>query len=629
MCGIAGIVSSDMTDVCSNIVLDMVSSISHRGPDENKIVLRKNFCFGTARLAIVDVENGSQPYSDPAGNTIAFNGEIYNHKELRMELIERGHFFDTHSDTEVVLKGYVEYGNAIFQKLDGMFALAIFDVVRNKVILARDRFGVKPLYFHQNTRRGELIFSSEIRALLKSKKFESNINTQAVSHFLTFRFVPSNVCIWDQVKKVLPGQIIIFDLEKKKLQETNFGETSFHGRNYEVGRNYQDEFSKLFLSSVKKRIETSEVGFGILLSGGLDSSAICVAARELGYSGFDTFCVGFENEIDADETLFAKSVSSELQTKHHEIKINQRQFLDLLPKIADVMEEPYADLSAVPLFYLTKEIQQHQKMVLSGEGADEVLGGYNFQKIKALFDILKLIETALPHKMFYPLFRNGNRDRRLNLLKSWTENGAKNMLRGSQYFMSMDWNEDDKSGYFNECGLQSSEDYLDEKYSLLTSDDALDQIQGLYSGDWLTEDLLMKSDKVAMANSVEVREPFLDIELAKWCGGAPSKIKVGSISGGYNSKVILRQFCSSHLPNQILRRKKQGFPVPAYKWMSGNLNGWAHDLIFASSSGVKNMINKKKLEHCFSGSLKGDAVCSRKIWNLVMLEFWMQRWQQN
>ena len=396
MCGIAGVIGGNVPDL-DQVLETMLSTIEHRGPDDKGTWVVPGIGLGMQRLSIIDIADGHQPMISEAGNVIVFNGEIYNYRNLRDELIALGISLSSHSDTEVILRGYEVWGIEVIDRLVGMFAIALFDAKDRVLHLVRDRLGKKPLYYGPLMQGSAFGFASELKALhilLNDEKVV--LNEQSVLDYLAFRFVPGPNTIWKAFRKLPPGHRLVVNVDSLEIQETQYWkiEVTSNARQKTSPSQIQKQFDDLFLNAVQIRLEASDVPVGVLLSGGLDSSAVVAAAAELGHSALETFSIGFTDGGDFSELQYARTVADFLGTNHREVVLTQQEFLELLPKFVVMSDEPLGDLASIPLFKVCELAAQHVKVALTGEGADEVLGGYDFDKMAQLLNRIKLVHTA-------------------------------------------------------------------------------------------------------------------------------------------------------------------------------------------------------------------------------------------
>jgi len=625
MCGVTGVFGRVGREEAAALVARMNQVILHRGPDDEGSWAGDGFAFGMRRLSIIDLAGGHQPIWTDDGVGIVFNGEIYNYQALRNELIESGYSFHTHSDTEVILKLYHRDGLEAINRLQGMFAICLYDPRQNVMHLVRDRLGVKPLYYGRLD--GRFYFASEIKAILAVLSARPPLNRQALHHYLTFRFVPSPQTIWEGIFKLEPATWATFDLGTGEAAFKRYWHAEFDSQPVEPGRDYVAEFENLFLAAVEKRLLASDVPVGVLLSGGLDSSAISAAAVELGHRDFHTFSVGFRDGGTFDESGYAREVARHVGSRHHEVFIGRDEFMDFLPELVRFTDEPIADLAAVPLYFVSRLARQDVKVVLSGEGSDETLAGYDFERVAFQIDRLRRLDEALPSaaiRLAARLMPSGHYRRVLANLAAF---GWRDYLAGQRAHITYHWTEAEKAVLWRgKEDFGSSDALIDAWYREAGGSHPLDRQQQVYCRQWLVEDLLMKADKMSMATSLELRVPFLDHALVEWAARLPLAWKVGDRGSGPISKRVLREFARKRLPAGILTRPKQGFPVPAYRWLQDGMGEWAKDFVMSPSSRIGEYFDTSHLQPVLAAARGGDIGAAHKIWIFIIAEQWCREW---
>ncbi len=624
MCGIVGIAGRFDRANGLDKVRQMNDSIIHRGPDDEGVYASDNFAFAMRRLSIIDLSSGHQPMwsgeKNGDGIGIVFNGEIYNYRELANDLKKQGSIFRTRSDTEVVLRLYEKYGLDGLLRLNGMFAICIYDKPRSKIHLLRDRIGIKPLYYGNEGKN--FYFASEIKALLAGMETRQALDQQSLHHYLSLRYVPAPNTMWSGIKKLPPANRLTFDLRSNEYSIVPYWSVNFQSKEIDKDRDYVGEFETLFLSAIEKRLVASDVPVGVMLSGGLDSSALSAAAVELGHKAFNTFSVAFEDGGDFSELKYARQVSKSIGSVHHEVTIGQKEFMDTLPEVVHYMDEPMADLATIPLFHVSKLAREHVKVVLSGEGSDEILAGYDMEQVYKRLQKLKSIPKIFA-KLLHPLIP-GSKGKSLKYL---AQGGWNNYLKYRGAYISSLWGEGEKNILWNEeKKFISTSNLIKDWYELSSSPNPLDQMQQAYCHSWLVEDLLMKADKMSMANSLELRVPFLDHQLVEWASQLPMTWKVGDENTGWSSKRVLREFSRRRLPIEIINRPKQGFPVPAYGWLTGSLGSWAESR-FSSTSKLSDYFDMSPVHIILKSAKAGNTLSQHKVWSLLVLEQWLEQWQ--
>ncbi len=620
MCGIAGLAG------CSDKALlkRMCKLISHRGPNHTGYHLGKGISMGYNRLAIIDLKSGNQPiYSDNGNLAIVFNGEIYNYLFLKEELEKRGHRFKTNSDTETILRGYEQWGPEIANKLRGMFAFAIWDGKRKRLFIARDKFGKKPLYYAQINRM--LGFASEIKSLLLLPNFNKALDYKAIDEFLAYRFIPSPRTIFKGVRKLPPGHYLIW-------QDGNLSIKPYWRLQYSPQQHSEEHFAKrvreLLDEAVRIRL-MSEVPLGAYLSGGIDSSGVVALMAAHSDQPVKTFSVGFGVE-KYDELPFARKVAEEFSTDHHEIIVSPKSIKEL-PKIIWHLDEPMADPTSIPTYLLSKFAKRKVTVVLTGEGGDEIFGGYEQYKIMQLaYTHGRKIPQVL-RKHVIPHAVRAIPKNILDLFFKYSSALGKKGIERFSHFIS-DLGEPEKS-YLELVQIFDKQEreslYLHEeldaadlsrnvgKFFKPTSSrgDLLAQMQLFDVATELPDDLLMKVDKMTMAASVEARAPLLDVPLAELAFTIPSSMKIKNST----EKYILRKALADILPKPILQRKKMRFFVPIDYWFGGDLKGIAENLLLESD---RKLFKRKEVRKILQGYDNSRAYAARQLWNLISLELW-------
>lgn len=630
MCGIVGVSGPFSRERCSEILQRMNDAIVHRGPDDEGLWAEDGFGFAMRRLSIIDLAGGRQPiWDEDAGVGVVFNGEVYNYRALREQLLKQGHSFRTTSDTEVVLKTLINSGLPGIHTWNGMFAVAAWDRNEKKLVLIRDRMGVKPLYyFYDGT---TFLFASEIKAILASGLVSRSINRQALWDYLTFRYVPGPEAIWKNIRKLAPGHYLEFSRGGEPI-ETCYWKTdvrfSENSDNHRTAEQREKEFEELFLDAVKLRLEASDVPVGVMLSGGLDSSAVAAAAIELGHRNFHTFSVGFEQGGYYSELPYARQVAEHVGANYHEVVIGQKEFLDMLPELVYYSDEPLADLAAVPLLAVSRLAQRNVKVVLSGEGSDEILAGYNLELAERRWKLVRTLQrvpkplmslVASGSRLLSPTFsEKANRVAQLPLAR-WNQRELPHM---THYL-----DEEEKLLLWPNGDHENSDRLLTDLYKSASATDPLQQILSVYQKSWLVEDLLMKADKMSMAASVELRTPFLDYRLVEWANRQPNNVKIKRKGlKTYETKSVLRRFCAQRLPPEILTRTKRGFPVPVNGWLQQNLSSWAQDVLMGSNGKVTAGFSRQTVSNLIRSAEQGSEKAAGKVWLLIVLEFWLKAW---
>jgi asparagine synthase (glutamine-hydrolysing) len=624
MCGIAGYIDRYRPGE-EAMVRMMCSRINHRGPDDDGFFCDDKVALGMRRLSIIDLSGGKQPvFSEDGSVVLVFNGEIYNYKELTRDLSGKGHRFRSRTDSEVIVHQYEELGSDCVTKLNGMFAFAIWNKRARKLYMARDRMGIKPLYYLFDEKK--FVFASEIKAMGGRDFFsESQINFKAVWDYLTYRYVPEPDTIWLGIKKLEPGHWIELDTEKWTMRVVRYWEIPFERddsqktlRNEEE---YIEEFEWLFEDAVRRHLQ-ADVPVGVLLSGGLDSSAVLSAIKGIHGKAVYSFSVGFKQGKEFSELEYARQIAKHAGAINHEIVIGRKEFADFLDDFVWYTDEPLADLASVPLYYVSKLAAEHVKVVLSGEGSDEILAGYDLDIYHQRYERLRKFQRA-------PIWL------RIHILKRLLgpDVGVDyyDLPRSSSFHMTHVFPEETKKRLFgNRYDFPNSMTLVKGYYDRVKGVAPINQILFAFSQSWLVEDLLMKADKMTMANSIELRVPFLDYRIVEWAARAPVSLKIGFMDGKVVTKKILRIYCQGKIPESIIQRPKSGFPVPAYEWLSGDLKDFVRDVL-SSQSYVSGIFEKSALAEMVIRGTDGTAVLMdrHRLWSLLILELWLRRWLRN
>jgi asparagine synthase (glutamine-hydrolysing) len=630
MCGIAGFIGFRQgADQAKETLAKMVSTIAHRGPDDDGFFVDGTAALGMRRLSIIDLEGGKQPIFSPDGKrAIVFNGEIYNYRELRAELVERGHTFTTRSDTEVILRLYEERGPRCLDALQGMFTIAIYEIPERRLFLARDRLGVKPLYVWQKD--DKLAFGSEIKSLLRCPEIGRKIDPEALDLYLSYRYVPGPRTMFRGITKFPAAHYAIY--EKGALRfERYWMPPVYTGTYSRDDREYQARFDELFEASVRKRM-VSDVPVGAFLSGGVDSSAIVAAMSRTSSEPVRTFSVGFEWE--GDELKDARRVAEHLGCKHEEVTCRTSD-MELLPRIVWHLDEPIGDAICVPMYLLSKSASRQVKVILSGEGADEVLAGYFPHRVlhwSSFYD--RMVPRVLQRNLVRPAV-SAVPSRLLGLAFDYPaelgERGKRKLLdylaqveRGGLYsrwesLLSLFGPEDKSSLYTPEFrrGLAPRHKFPDHPYG--KSGSALENILSLQYLHWLQDDILNKQDKMTMANGVEGREPFMDHLLVEFLATVPPRLKLGARS----NKILLRNYLRKVLPEEVSRRPKKAFYVPTDKYLgSPQMREMIEVCLSEETVKKRGCFRPEAVRQLRERARRGEFIDDKQVFSLLMLELW-------
>jgi asparagine synthase (glutamine-hydrolysing) len=621
MCGICGIVAFDRgRTVEPRIVKAMADSIRHRGPDDEGLYAGGQAVLGHRRLSIIDLATGHQPIANEDGTVwIVFNGEIYNYRELQRELLAKGHRFQTHSDTEVIVHLYEEYGPDCVSRLRGMFAFAIWDERNRSLFLARDRVGIKPLYY--TVIDGQLLFASEIKALLQHPGMVRGVNLRALDSFVMHQYVPGADTAIAGVQRLLPGHHLV--VKDGRVSITQYWDLRFptqpmQGTEAQIAR----DLVALLKDTVREHM-ISDVPVGVLLSGGVDSAAMLSFAVEETQQAVKTFTVGFSDKGITDERPYARIAANRYGSEHHEMTLSAKDFLEFLPRYVWHMEEPVCEPPAVALYYVTELARRHVKVLLSGEGGDEAFAGYpNYRNVVWLERLKSL--GRLPAEVAaaaFELLRKASGNERWSKFAHvmrhdladyyWSRSAGPLSIfaRAKQTLYT--------GAFQAEVGEARSDDFIRELFDYARGESLLNQMLYVDTKTWLPDDLLIKADKMTMASSVELRVPLLDHRVLEFAAAVPPEMKLK----GLRTKHILKQALSDRVPTEILNRRKTGFPVPYRKWLGCELKGFVQDVLNDPRARSRGYFDDGAVEALLKRSQSG-ADLSAEIFSLVTLELW-------
>ena len=622
MCGICGKFYFDPARSVDGALIErMMDTIGHRGPDGRGKHVAGPVGLGHTRLSIIDLSSGGQPITNEDGTIwIVYNGEIYNFRELREDLVKRGHTFRTTSDTEVIVHLYEEYGVECLGRLKGMFAFALWDDRQKLLFCARDRIGIKPFYF-ANT-GSALIFGSEIKALLVDGEFPRRVNRQAIDRFLTFSYVPGRDTLMDGIHKLEPGHYLL--VRGSQVACSSYWDLKFGSEPTGVPLEDASNELKTMVRRVVREHMVSDVPVGVLLSGGVDSTIILECAARESNRRINTFTVGFERAGFEDERPYARMAAQRFGSEHHEITISSREFSSFLGKYVWHMEEPVYEPPAVALYYVSTLARQHVKVVLSGEGGDEAFGGYQTYRNLLLLERFKSAvgpSVCAALSIVQKMQGNGTLARRLR------KYGPLLTAPLSDYYYSR------RSSPFAYFAKARARLYTENMRSGVDPDDAAKFVRSLFgrvqgqailnqmlyvdTKTWLPDDLLVKADKMTMASSVELRVPFLDHEILEFAASLPPDYKVS----GWETKRILKSAFADEIPAPILKRRKAGFPVPIESWIEGDLKDFVHDHLLSERSLSRGYFERAELQRMLAG--RGSVGFTyQEVFSLLMLELW-------
>ena len=622
MCGFVGLINRNEKIADRNILSRMAEKINHRGPDEEGVFIDGPVGFHHKRLSIIDLKTGQQPmtFNDC---TIVFNGEIYNYIELRNELKAKGHQFETNSDTEVILRLYFELGDDFVHILNGMFAFIIYDQRKQRLLIARDHFGIKPLYWYNDG--DKILFGSEIKALLAHPDVKAEPNINHLYEYLTFQFILGEGTMFQKIRKVQPGYYMSLDLKTDKLERVKYWEPNFQLDPYHTEEYFIVELRKILKETIVQQLR-SDVPLGTYLSGGIDSSLVTIMASKYYKGQIKSFSGAFREGPEFNELKYARLAARESNAELFEIFPTEQEFIDVMPKLIYHLDEPVAGPGLFPQYMVSKMASQHVKVILGGQGGDEIFGGYTRYLVAYLEQALKgaiyesneegehivNLHTILPN---LPGLQNY-----VPMMKSFWKEGAfdpmdkryfrlLNRMGSSQGFLNKDfeagYDEDlifDKfSCYFNNSDTKSY-------FNKMTHFDMFGSLPGL----------LQVEDRVSMAVSIESRVPLLDRRIVDLVSRMPAGMKFK----GAEMKYLLKKSIKDILPEQIMKRKdKMGFPVPLHIWSKNKGKDFILDTMLSQKSKERNIVNTKNIEKL----VLSEQPFSRGLWGLLSLELWFNQ----
>ena len=645
MCGICGKYFSDPDARVSPAEIQrMADVIAHRGPDGQGFYVRGQVGLGHRRLAIIDLSTGDQPMSNEDDSIwLVFNGEIYNFQELRQHLLAKGHVFKSSSDTEVIIHLYEEFGPGCVSRLRGMFAFALWDSKRRRLFIARDRVGIKPLYYFHNAKT--FCFASELKAIIAAPALPRDINRFAIRKFLSFNYIPGEETLLKNVLKLLPGHWLM--VEQGRVTTHQYWNLRFTTERWSMSYEKAVEELHALLASTVRDHMIADVPLGVLLSGGVDSSAVLSFAVNGTDKKVKTFTVGFDGDQVIDERPYARIAAERFQTDHYETTITAQNFWDFLPTYVWHMEEPVCEPPAVALFYVTKLARQHVKVLLSGEGGDEAFAGYpnypNMLRAQRLASALGPLASLAGFGA--GLAGDLLNDPRLNRYGaalgrpladyyfSRTSSPAAPFNRFPERFFTPDF----LHATGDDCELPSAERsthhasrithhasrpspaaaYISELAAAVQDQGLLNQMLYIDTKTWLPDDLLIKADKITMANSLELRVPLLDHQVLEFAASLPPEYKVR----GKETKRILKSAFARVLPPEVINRKKAGFPVPYEGWLRAEFRDQLRELLLSNRALSRGYFLKSGIERMLDTGGRG-ADYSKSLFSMAVLELW-------
>lgn len=606
MCGFVGFIDGGETQQDEGVLHAMTDAIRHRGPDDADYYMDGSISLGFRRLSIIDLEGGRQPIlNEDESKVLLFNGEIYNYQDIKKDLLAAGHIFKTATDSEVLLHGYEEYGTDLLNKLRGMFAFIIWDRNTHQLFGARDFFGIKPLYYAKMG--STLMFGSEIKSFLSHPSFKKELNPRALESYLSFQYSPGPETFFKDVYKMPPAHYFIY--ENGKMEITRYWQPKFNAEEDKALDYWIEEIEKTFDDSVKAH-KISDVEVGSFLSSGVDSSYVACSANV-----DKTFTVGFDNGEKYNETTYARELSELIPVKNISKVITPEEFWDTFPKIQYHMDEPLADPSAVALYFVCNTASHHLKVVLSGEGADEIFGGYNIYREplectwydRIPFPIRRFVgkvASLFPaHRGLNFLVRRGKRleERFIGNAYMFTRKERRDLLK-------------------DPTDAAAPDQLVKPYYDMVKDKDPVTKMQFVDLNMWMVGDILLKADKMSMANSLELRVPFLDKEIMALAGRIPLKYRVND----ENTKYAMRKAALRRMPEKWAGKKKLGFPVPTRVWLKEDAYYEKVRREFTGENAEK-FFHTQKLVKLLDDHKAGKADNSRRVWTVYTFLIWYKQ----
>lgn len=617
MCGICGIFNFKSLKPVQDVeIARMCRVMAYRGPDDHGVMIDGPIGLGHRRLSIIDLAGGHQPmFNDDGSICIVFNGEIYNYLELRETLIKKGWHFRTDSDTEVLIRMYEAHGRECLGYLNGMFAFALWDRKEKRLLLARDRMGEKPLYFAETD--DGVVFGSEIKALIQCHGIDARMDPLVIDPFLSFGYTPGRNTIFKGIQKVMPAEVL--SVEKNHIAMSTYWDVDFRIGEPKGERYYIDRLNELLDESVRLRLR-SDVPVGVFLSGGVDSSAVVATLHRQLSRQVKTFSVSYDKGKGFDESPYSTIVARQFETDHYHFYLSPDKFIEFIPDLVWHLEEPIAEPPAISLYYVSRLAREHVKVVLSGEGADELFAGYpkywHFKTMERLrmfapflnsVILANILKRTAPHKIMraVTLMRRPLEERYLggHALDLWYRDSIyadefQRTLRKSAIFEAV------RPYYEKTAGgaVLNRMLYLDQKT-------------------WLPDNLLLKADRMSMAASIELRVPFLDHRLVEFAATIPPNLKLK----GRQTKYILKKALKSVLPDRILERKKMGFPAPTGLILRQEGKSYLMDVLFSQAPRERGYFNYRMIERVAREHMASERDHSYLLWQLLILEVWHRR----
>lgn len=622
MCGIAGWINLEKKNSQNGeaALHSMCEQMLHRGPDSEGLWLDERVALGMRRLSIIDLHTGEQPvYSEDKQVVVVMNGELYNFQSVRKDLEKRGHKFETQTDTEILPHLYEEHGEAMLEHINGMFAFALWDKPKKKLLIARDRFGEKPLYY--GVFDGKLIFASELKVLLANPRVKTEINRDALRQFLSFDYVPAPASIYKNIYKLPAAHFLT--VEKGEIKTRRYWNLSWQKKEIKSLESSAEELRELLADAVRMRL-VADVPLGILLSGGVDSSTVAAFATQFSSEKVKTFSIGFE-EDSFDESKYARQVAKHLDTEHYEDKLSVGKAADLISEIGTWLDEPMSDGSLLPTFLLSRFVRKHVTVALGGDGGDEIFAGYPMYYAHKVANIYNSVPGILRNNLIEPIVNNlpvSNKNMSFDFKAKRFVAASKYDLVTRHHSFFGSFSIDQQRDLLSKDVLEktSNDIYKDAKNLLKICDatNEIEQMQFLDINFYMAENILTKVDRASMAVSLEVRAPFLDPRIAKFAAQLPLEYKLKGSKGKY----ILKKAVEPLLPKNILHRPKKGFGIPIAEWLKNRLNPLMHETLAPKRLKEQGLFDEKYVQKLIKEHETNAASHHKQLWTLLVFQLW-------
>ncbi len=626
MCGIVGFYTENKKsrEELFSSISRMASCLKHRGPDDQGYYVGRNIALGHRRLSIIDLKTGQQPvFNEDKSMCIIFNGEIYNYQAIKADLLQKGHRFSSVSDTETIIHAYEEWGEECVKKLRGMFAFCIWDARSGKMLLARDRLGEKPLFFAHDS--GNFVFASEMKSILADPQFDRTMDAEALSSYFTFSYIPAPLTIYKNIRKLSPGHVLVYEKGRARIQQ--YWDLSFDPNRRKKEKDFVREFMELLGESVRMQL-MSDVPLGAFLSGGVDSSTVVALMSLAKNERVNTFTIGFGGNIGRfdDERKYARLVAERYGTHHREHEVLPH-VEGLIEKIVRSFDEPFADDSTIPSYFVSQMTRKNVTVALSGLGGDELFCGYErylgFQLSQHYNNIPPIIRENMVKRFIERMPEPASGHYTVNHLKRFVRSSSSNHAQRYFGFVSK-LNNKYRNAFFSEQGQQYAEafDAAEKRYIDLfdsaQADDPLNKVFYCDTKTYLPEDILACTDRLSMCHSLEVRVPFLDYELVEYCATIPPEMKIKWL----RKKYLLKKGVSGLLPKAVLDHRKQGFIGPLTRWLQTDLKELTLKRLSRKSLGKHGLFNSDTIENILTDHYRGRENNDSLIWSLLMFQAW-------